>query len=313
MTDSTTPATALREDLSCARCGHDPHPMNVCWVIVAADDGPDYCSCSIDHEALAAAYQRSVVAERVRPSRLPDPELRCTQCGSADIHTRWDRDKWDCTWSRRRDPGNLADEHLHRFCRNCAHGWADAAPAPEAATPTAEHADLQRMAAAAERERIARLREALRRLADAADAHSWRTGTHGSFDGIDGEVARARAILAELRREGPEIIVLCGSTRFYDMFQAANYDLTMMGKIVLSVGFYPHSKAIHGHGEGVGHDSAEKGALDELHKRKIDLADRVYVLNVGGYIGESTRGEIEYARALGRPIDYLETPREETP
>ena len=104
----------------------------------------------------------------------------------------------------------------------------------------------------------------------------------------------------------PEIVVLCGSTRFYDMFQAANYDLTMLGKIVLSVGFYPHSKAIHGHGEGVGHDSTEKVALDELHKRKIDLADRVYVLNVDGYIGESTRSEIDYAVAHGKPVDYLE-------
>ena len=157
MTDPATSATALREDLSCARCGHDPHPMNMCWVIVVDDDdGPDYCLCTIDHEALAAAYQRSVVAGRVRPSQLPEPELRCTKCGSADIHTRWDRNERDCTRSSRRDPGNLADEHLHRSCRNCAHGWADTAPAPEAATSTAEHADLQRMAAAAERERIIR-------------------------------------------------------------------------------------------------------------------------------------------------------------
>lgn len=104
----------------------------------------------------------------------------------------------------------------------------------------------------------------------------------------------------------PTVTVLCGSTRFYDAFQEANYDLTMAGRIVLSVGFYPHAKAEHGHGEGVGHDSAEKVALDELHKRKIDLADEVYVLNVGGYIGESTRGEIDYAESLGRPIRYLE-------
>lgn len=106
----------------------------------------------------------------------------------------------------------------------------------------------------------------------------------------------------------PEIVVLCGSTRFYDAFQEANYRLTMEGCIVLSVGFYPHAKAEHGHGEGVGHDSEEKVALDELHKRKIDLADRVLVLNVGGYIGQSTRSEIEYAAHLGRPIDFLEPP-----
>lgn len=104
----------------------------------------------------------------------------------------------------------------------------------------------------------------------------------------------------------PEIVVLCGSTRFYDEFQEANYKLTMQGKIVLTVGFYPHAKAQSGHGEGVGHNSAEKVALDELHKRKIDLADRVFVLNVGGYIGESTKSEIEYAIDHDKPIDWLE-------
>ncbi|MCU1441117.1 MAG: hypothetical protein JWP85_2114 [Rhodoglobus sp.] len=104
----------------------------------------------------------------------------------------------------------------------------------------------------------------------------------------------------------PEVVVLCGSTRFYDEFQQANYELTMAGKIVLSVGFYPHAKALHGHGEGVGHDSIEKVALDELHKRKIDLADRVLVLNVGGYIGDSTRSELAYAESVDKPIDWLE-------
>lgn len=103
-----------------------------------------------------------------------------------------------------------------------------------------------------------------------------------------------------------EIVVLCGSTRFYDEFQQANYDLTRAGKVVLSVGFHPRATAERGHGEGVGHDTAEKAALDELHKRKIDLADRVLVLNVGGYIGDSTRGEIRYALEHGKPVDWLE-------
>lgn len=106
--------------------------------------------------------------------------------------------------------------------------------------------------------------------------------------------------------ERPPIVVLCGSTRFYDQFQAANYAETMAGRIVLSVGFYPHAKAEHGHGEGVGHDSTEKVALDELHKRKIDLADEVYVLNCHGYVGDSTRSEIDYAVSIGRPIRWLE-------
>ena len=104
----------------------------------------------------------------------------------------------------------------------------------------------------------------------------------------------------------PSVVVLCGSIRFYDAFQEANYVLTMGGEIVLSVGFYPRAKAKHGHGEGVGHESAEKVALDELHMRKIDLADRVFVLNVGGYVGESTAREIAYAHSIGRPVNYLE-------
>lgn len=104
----------------------------------------------------------------------------------------------------------------------------------------------------------------------------------------------------------PPIVCLCGSTRFYDAFQQANYDLTMRGKIVLSVGFYPHAKIEAGHGEGVGRDCAEKIALDELPKRKIDLADEVFVLNVGGYVGDSTRSEIKYAEATGKLVRYLE-------
>jgi hypothetical protein len=102
----------------------------------------------------------------------------------------------------------------------------------------------------------------------------------------------------------PKIVCLCGSARFYEEFQQANYDETMAGRIVLSVGFYPHSKVKMGHGEGVGHDSAEKVALDELHKCKIDLCDDIYVLNIGGYIGSSTRSEIEYAVAHGKPVRY---------
>ena len=109
----------------------------------------------------------------------------------------------------------------------------------------------------------------------------------------------------------PRIVCLCGSTRFYEAFQQVNYERTMAGDIVLSVGFYPHSKAGDGHGEGVGHDSAEKVKLDELHKRKIDLADEILVLNVGGYIGESTRSEIAYALDHGKPVRWLEDPSDE--
>lgn len=111
-------------------------------------------------------------------------------------------------------------------------------------------------------------------------------------------------LVRDFKGDRPPITVLCGSTRFYDAFQRANYELTMSGHIVLSVGFYPHNAQVHG--EGVGCTSDEKVALDELHKRKIDLADEVLVLNVGGYIGDSTRGEIDHATATGKPVWYLE-------
>lgn len=85
----------------------------------------------------------------------------------------------------------------------------------------------------------------------------------------------------------------------------ASRRLAMQGKIVLTVGFYPHAQE-QAHGQQIGCTPEQKAALDELHKRKIDLADRVLVLNVGGYIGESTRGEIEYATRIGKPVEYLE-------
>jgi len=137
------------------------------------------------------------------------------------------------------------------------------------------------------------------------DACDVEAAARWADDHPSGRAGRAKAALdAEFGPQRPPIVVLCGSARFYDEFQEANYRLTMEGSIVLSVGFFPHAGA--GHGEGVGRDSDEKVALDELHKRKIDLADRVHVLNVDGYIGESTRSEIAYAEALGKPLTYLE-------
>lgn len=105
----------------------------------------------------------------------------------------------------------------------------------------------------------------------------------------------------------PTVVCLCGSTRFYEAFQRANYEETMAGKIVLSVGFYPHS-AGQAHGEGVGCTPEQKEALDQLHFRKIDMADEILVLNVGGYVGTSTEREIAYAKAHDKPIRWLEEP-----
>jgi hypothetical protein len=103
----------------------------------------------------------------------------------------------------------------------------------------------------------------------------------------------------------PTIVCLCGSTKFRDAFMEANYRETMAGKIVLSVGFYLHSPQ---GGEKVGCTDEQKIKLDELHKRKIDLADEILVLNVGGYIGASTSSEITYALAHNKTVKYLEKP-----
>lgn len=102
----------------------------------------------------------------------------------------------------------------------------------------------------------------------------------------------------------PKIVVLCGSTRFKDVWAAENLRLTMEGNVVLSVGGFAHADA-GGHAEEVwGEDVKQK--LDALHKEKILIADEVLVLNVGGYIGSSTRSEIEFAHAVGKPVTYLE-------
>jgi hypothetical protein len=126
----------------------------------------------------------------------------------------------------------------------------------------------------------------------------WKSGTHAV------RRDRARSARRERRKVAPKVVCLCGSTRFYTTFQEANYRETMSGHIVLSVGFYPHAQN-EMHGEERGCTPHEKAALDELHKRKIDLADEVLVLDVGGYIGSSTRGEIQYAELWGKPVRYL--------
>lgn len=103
--------------------------------------------------------------------------------------------------------------------------------------------------------------------------------------------------------ERPVIVCFCGSTKFKQAFIDANFRETRAGKIVLSVGWFSHADE-----EVWIPTAADKEGFDELHKRKIDLADEVYVLNVGGYIGSSTRSEIEYAVKHGKPVRYLEQP-----
>lgn len=93
----------------------------------------------------------------------------------------------------------------------------------------------------------------------------------------------------------PEVVCLCGSTRFKDEYLSEQERLTMEGKIFLTVGMF-------GHSDDVELSADEKAMLDELHKRKIDLADRVHVIDVDRYVGDSTRSEIEYAKQQGIPV-----------
>ena len=143
----------------------------------------------------------------------------------------------------------------------------------------------------------------------------------------------------------PVIVCLCGCTRFKDAYEKANREETLAGRIVLTVGFFGHQEAPprfvdtcqcrDDGGMGAGQvvcwscavrqkntkaledrrisdawwarfEAEVKPKLDDLHLRKIDMADEVLVLNVGGYIGESTRREIGYAKAIGKHVRYLE-------
>ena len=103
------------------------------------------------------------------------------------------------------------------------------------------------------------------------------------------------------------VITLCGSTRFKDEFMEAQKRLTLEGNIIISVGLFGHagdSEVWENMDEGT--LTKTKEMLDDMHKRKIDMADEIYVINVGGYIGSSTRSEIEYAIATGKTVRYLE-------
>ena len=104
-----------------------------------------------------------------------------------------------------------------------------------------------------------------------------------------------------------KVVTLCGSTKFKDDFMRVQKELTLQGNIVISVGLFGHS------GDNEVWENMDEGTLtktkemlDDMHKRKIDMSDEIFVINVNGYIGESTKSEIEYASKLRKKINYLE-------
>ncbi len=102
-----------------------------------------------------------------------------------------------------------------------------------------------------------------------------------------------------------KVITLCGSTRFKEAFFEAQKKLTLAGYIVVSVGLFGHSGDMEVWDDGI------KTMLDDMHKRKIDMADEIFVVNVDGYIGSSTKSEIEYARSCRKSIKWLVRPDDE--
>ena len=95
------------------------------------------------------------------------------------------------------------------------------------------------------------------------------------------------------------VITLCGSTRFRAEYERVQKELTLKGNIVISVGLFGHSGDDEVWKDGV------KEMLDEMHLSKIDMADEIFVINPGGYIGQSTSREIAYARSRGKTVKSL--------
>lgn len=96
-----------------------------------------------------------------------------------------------------------------------------------------------------------------------------------------------------------KIITLCGSTRFKNAFEEMERKLTLEGVIVLTVGFYEKI-------DGTVLSENQIELLNELHRKKIQMSDGIFVINKDGYIGLSTQSEIEFAKALGKVVEYLE-------
>lgn len=97
-----------------------------------------------------------------------------------------------------------------------------------------------------------------------------------------------------------KVITLCGSTKFKEQYIETQKRLTLEGNIVISFGLFGHS------GDDEVWTEGTKDMLDDMHLRKIDMADEVFVINVGGYIGESTKREIAYAKENGKVVRFLE-------
>lgn len=164
------------------------------------------------------------------------------------------------------------------------------APAPASVAPVGEQQPWAHRAAA-------------KSIAAHLQATTSRSLTAGLTYTIESILVAYFPRVALPKAERPRIVCLCGSTKFMEAFQTANLAETLAGNIVLSVGTNTRSDAQLTR-ENYFQDPTIKERLDALHFRKIEMADEVLVLDVGGYIGESTRNEINHATAFGKPLRF---------
>jgi hypothetical protein len=156
--------------------------------------------------------------------------------------------------------------------------------------------------------------DAMERARDAAVRNIIRDGTKletvCAEMGFDAGVAYAAALEAgKAADEKPKVVCFCGSTRFTPHMLILRWEMEKQGIITMGWNVLPDGYGADSH---VAEAEGVKELIDELHKRKIDLCDEVFVVNLDGYIGESTRSEIDYAVSIGKPIQYLEpTPYEQ--
>ena len=102
-----------------------------------------------------------------------------------------------------------------------------------------------------------------------------------------------------------KIITLCGSTKFRKEYEQKNAELSLKGNVVFSVGLFGKTEGDKGKENNITLTLYQKNLLDSVHLAKIKLSDEIFVINVNGYIGESTKREIEYAHSHGKTVRYL--------
>lgn len=147
-------------------------------------------------------------------------------------------------------------------------------------------------------------------LTDLADALHDLTRALLAVKALDGPPARQEAATTPAPAAAPPrptIVCLCGSTRFCRTFQEASLQETLAGRIVLSIGAASGTDDEHFGNLPRAEYNRVKEQLDQLHLRKVEMADEVLILNVGGYVGESTRRELFHAMDLGKRVRWWET------